>query len=93
MDKRFVLLAKTGSRIEHERSLASACFNVCQRVLERQDGNSSVTAFREREAIADVLYWANVLLAKEGSKAQEQANKLYSEILDIRYRRAENKRW
>lgn len=91
MNQKFLILAKTGSRIEHERELAKACMDLCTRILNRQGSGSSQSTFLEHEGMAEVLFRMNVLLAKDNGDAQ--TSRLYEEKVDIHARRAEGKQW
>lgn len=91
MNQKFLILAKTGSRIEHERELAKACNDLCTRILNRQGSDSSQSTFLEHEGMAEVLFRMNVLLAKD--KGDAQTSRLYEEKVDIHARRAEGKQW
>lgn len=91
MNQKFLILAKTGSRIEHERNLAKACMELCTRIFNRQGNDSAHYTFLEHEAMADVLFRMNILLAKDNG--DEQTSRLYEEKVDIQSRRAEGRQW
>ena len=80
MNQKFLILAKTGSRIEHERELAKACMDLCTRILNRQGSDSSQSTFLEHEGMAE-------------DKGDAQTSRLYEEKVDIHARRAEGKQW
>ncbi len=91
MDKRFKTLAKTGSRIEHERALAEDCLMLVNRILKRQGNDSTYHTFLEHEAMACVLYSMNLLLAKDGG--EEQVLKEYEAVINAQAHKAEGQQW
>lgn len=91
MDARFLTLAKTGSRIEHERALAEDCMTLVSCILKRQGNDSSHYTFLEHEAMARVLYSINLLLAKDGG--EDQVLKEYGAVLSAQAKTAEGQQW
>lgn len=91
LDERYDLLQKTKSLIAFERDVASAAVNVVNQVLASQDNPSTENKFRLHESLAQMLYSMNVMLTKDGGV--DETNKLYSEILDIRFNRNKDKKW
>lgn len=91
LDERYELLKKTKSLMALERDVATEAANVINQVLAKQNNPTWENKFRMHEALAQMLYTMNVLLTKDGGV--DETNKLYSEILDIRYNRNKDKQW
>lgn len=90
-DERYLLLQKSKSLIGFERDLAAAAANVVTQVVTKQDNPSKENKFRLHESLAQMLYAMNVMLTKDNGV--DETNRLYSEILDIRYNRNKDKKW
>lgn len=91
LDKRFTLLQKTKSLIGFEREVASCAADVINQVLTKQNNPTWENKFRLHESLAQMLYAMNVMLTKDNGV--DETNRLYSEILDIRYNRNKDKKW
>ncbi len=85
MDERFDKLQKTKSLIGHERETVRCALRVCDLITRKWDHPSSQISFELHDAMAELLVAMNVQLTKDGGI--EQTNKLYNEIVDIRFNR------
>ncbi len=91
LDERYELLKKTKSLIAFERDVATTASEVINQVLVKQNNPTWENKFRMHESLARMLFAMNLLLTKDGGV--DETNKLYSEILDIRFNRNKDKKW
>ncbi len=91
MDEKFIILQKTKSLIGHERETVRRALKLCDLITRKWDHPSTQASFDVHEALAELLVAMNTQLAKDGGA--DETDRLYKEIIDIRYRRVGSRQW